>query len=212
MAVVAAFLRRRGIFIYPYLDDWLLKGSTPSILKSRLSFSLQLMSRFGLRVNLKKSMLNPSQRIHYLGASLDTVNANMCPSVERFSSIGTKCQNLLHSTSATVRQVSSLLGSMASCIFIVPNARLRMRPLQQALEDQWAQVSGRWEDQIVLLQTAKDSIRWWTKIKHHERGPLSSRNTYSSHCHRCLSDRLGGPTCRIYRCRVCGRKWREVTI
>lgn len=162
MAVVAAFLRKKGIFVYPYLDDWLLKAPTPSSLQIHLSCTLQLMESLGLKVNLKKSILNPTQKIHYLGASLNTASASVSPSEERFSSIQTKCHTLLHTATTTVRQVSSLLGMMASCIFIVHNARLHMRPLQQALEDQWSQTSGRWDDQIVLPQSAKDSFKWWT--------------------------------------------------
>lgn len=166
MAVVAAFLRRQKIFIYPYLDDWLLKSSSPSLLQDHLATCLHLLNNGGLQLNYKKSILNPTQKIHYLGASLDTVRANVCPSEERWSSLQEKCLTLLHEQFLSVRQVSSLLGSMASCIFIVPNARLHMHPLQQCLEDQWRQVSGRWEDRITLDQSARNSIRWWLKKPH----------------------------------------------
>lgn len=170
MAVVAAFLRKQRIFIYPYLDDWLLKSSSPALLQTHLSYYLQLLNRLDLHVNYKKSIFNPTQRIHYLGASLDTAKASMCPSEEKLFSIHKKCHQLLHTQHPTVRQVSSLLGSMASSIFIVPNATLNMCPLQQCLEDQWKQISGRWEDQVVLHQSAKDSIRWWMKRSHLMKG------------------------------------------
>lgn len=61
MAVVAAFLRKQRIFIYPYLDDWLLKSSSPALLQTHLSYYLQLLNRLGLYVNYKKSIFNPTQ-------------------------------------------------------------------------------------------------------------------------------------------------------
>lgn len=59
MAVVAAFLRKQKIFIYPYLDDWLLKSSTPSLLQSHLSYCLRILNSLGLQVHYKKSVFNP---------------------------------------------------------------------------------------------------------------------------------------------------------
>ncbi|KAG6921640.1 hypothetical protein G0U57_006119, partial [Chelydra serpentina] len=40
MAVVAAFLRRRGVQLFPYLDDWLLKGNSRLQVRNHLQLLL----------------------------------------------------------------------------------------------------------------------------------------------------------------------------
>ncbi|KAJ1121781.1 hypothetical protein NDU88_000300 [Pleurodeles waltl] len=166
MAVVAAHLRRQRIYIYPYLDDWLLKASSPEQARSHQDIVLGVCEALGLQVNYQKSTLTPTQNLHYLGAIISTELQKVYPSEERLSSINKKCQDLLRASAPTARQVTSLLGSMASCIFIVPNARLHMRPLQEALETNWSQRTGRWEDTVRLPEVALQSLRWWMHRPH----------------------------------------------
>ncbi|XP_078517197.1 uncharacterized protein LOC144781723 [Lissotriton helveticus] len=51
---------------------------------------------------------------------------------------------------------------MASCIFIVPHARLHMRPLQECLANQWTQARGQLTDLVLVTSRAYDSLHWWT--------------------------------------------------
>lgn len=185
MAVVAAVLRLQGLFVYPYLDDWLLKGSSQMV-KDHYQICLNLLQRLGLHVNMEKSIHQPTQRIHYLGAALDSSVGKVFPS-ERLLSIQQKCSLLLQVHQHSVRQVASLLGSMASCIFLVPNSRLRMRPLEQDLEDKWDHTLARWEDRILLSKSAKASIPWWShrrnllvEVPFHQPPPTQSLITDAS--------------------------------
>ena len=59
--------------IRPYLDDWLI--CAPSRLQSIQDTALLLshVARLGLRVNMEKSCLNPSQSLTFIGVALDTV-------------------------------------------------------------------------------------------------------------------------------------------
>ncbi|KAJ1110108.1 hypothetical protein NDU88_007463 [Pleurodeles waltl] len=72
MAVVAAELRRRGIAVFPYLDDWLIKARTPGFVRLQLQSTTQLLFDLGFSIDVPKSHLEPSQRLLFIGAVLDT--------------------------------------------------------------------------------------------------------------------------------------------
>ena len=62
----------------------------------------------------------------------------------------------------SVRDIMRMLGMMASCITIVPQARLHMRPLQQCLAKQWSQAEGQLEDLVLIKASTHRSLQWWT--------------------------------------------------
>ena len=79
MAPLAVLAHQRGLRLHRYLDDWLLVALSPSDL-------LTLGSG-----QLRKSELQPSQRINYLGMLIDTTQNKVFPSQVRL----TKFQQLL---------------------------------------------------------------------------------------------------------------------
>ena len=70
-ATVIGHLRRQGIRIFYYLDDWLLVAESQALLESHLQITLELSQRLGFIINWKKSMLIPQRMSTYLGAPLD---------------------------------------------------------------------------------------------------------------------------------------------
>ncbi|KAJ1150796.1 hypothetical protein NDU88_003585, partial [Pleurodeles waltl] len=50
---------------------------------------------------------------------------------------------------------------MASCIAIVPHARLNMRTLRQCLSQQWSQAQGQLQDLVLLDRQTHKSLQWW---------------------------------------------------
>ncbi|CAJ0921526.1 unnamed protein product [Ranitomeya imitator] len=72
MAALMAILRVRGLVLFPYLDDILIKAPSFSQAHESLSIVLNTLARFGWLVNRKKSCLIPSKRIVFLGMLFDT--------------------------------------------------------------------------------------------------------------------------------------------
>ena len=52
--MVVAHLRRLGIHVYPYLDDWLLKVSSPQAFMSHLQTMAALLTLLDLSINVPK--------------------------------------------------------------------------------------------------------------------------------------------------------------
>lgn len=72
MKPVVAFLRERGIRLIIYLDDLLILCNCRDMLLSQLELIKDLFQTLGLLINNKKSQLEPSQEIVFLGLTIST--------------------------------------------------------------------------------------------------------------------------------------------
>ncbi|WP_435316588.1 reverse transcriptase domain-containing protein, partial [Klebsiella pneumoniae] len=73
MASVASLLHKLSVRCLLYLDDWLfLSDSEKGALDSR-ALALSLCQDLGIRLNMEKSCLNPSQSLTFLGMRICSV-------------------------------------------------------------------------------------------------------------------------------------------
>ena len=70
MAPISSVMHQYGFRILPYLNDWLVLGSSFRDVVRARDFLLSLCQELGVRVNLAKSSLDPSQTLDYLGMRL----------------------------------------------------------------------------------------------------------------------------------------------
>ncbi|KAG6935820.1 ORF I polyprotein, partial [Chelydra serpentina] len=87
LVVVAAYLRRKGVIIFPYLDDCLLKGASRQETTGMLKTTINLFHQLGLQINKKKSTLEPTQRLEFIGADLDSIQAKALLPNHRFMTL-----------------------------------------------------------------------------------------------------------------------------
>ena len=74
VATRVGHLRRLGIQVFYYLDDWLLVAESKELLELHLQTPLQWTQDLGFLMNWKKSSLVPQRLPAYLGAQLDIPN------------------------------------------------------------------------------------------------------------------------------------------
>ncbi|XP_050795708.1 uncharacterized protein LOC127044675 [Gopherus flavomarginatus] len=87
MAVVVAYLRRSRIHVFPYLDDWLIRGTSESQVLNHVRKISRLFGDLGLIINVGKSTLLPTQRIEFIGAILDSTLARAILPLSRFQTL-----------------------------------------------------------------------------------------------------------------------------
>ncbi|XP_050822092.1 uncharacterized protein LOC127057247 [Gopherus flavomarginatus] len=161
MAVVATSLRRRRVHVYPYLDDWLIRGTSESQVRHHLYIVKDLFRSLGLMINIEKSTLIPMQRIDFIGTILDSTLARACLLQPRFQAMATIIQSLQTFRTTSARACLSLLDHMAACTFVTKHARLRLRPFQTWL----ASVYWPGRESLDLILTVPPnvlgSLTWW---------------------------------------------------
>lgn len=90
---------------------------------------LYLLSRLGFLINTEKSNLEPTQNITYIRGKFRLDKKIVMPTPDRLIKLRGFVTNLMGEV-VSARQYLPTLGVMASCIEIIPNARLYMMSVQ----------------------------------------------------------------------------------
>ena len=130
VATLVGHLRRLGIRVFYYLDDWLLVAESKELLELHLQTTLLWTQDLGFLVNWKKSSLVPQRLPAYLGAQLDIPNLLARPLEHRVLALQSVIQDLTSGWLASALLWQKFLGHLASFVDLVPNCRMLMRPLQ----------------------------------------------------------------------------------
>ena len=134
MKPILAHLHQRGIKALAYLDDWLLCAPTAALLSAHVSYTLRLMSRLGLTVNLVKSELVPTQTIVFLGLLFNTRTWRLSLPFNKLKAIEHTARQVLRANSAgqlTARKLAALAGLLAAAAPASQAATFRRRSLQR---------------------------------------------------------------------------------
>ena len=159
--VMEAHIRRQGIRIFMYLDDWLIVADDPASLLDHTQWVLDLTRRLGWVINMDKSELTPSQCPIFLGAALDFRVGRARPSAERCLAVQEGASLLLSHSRLPARAWLVFLGYLASLVDIVPWCRLRMRELQWHLLAHFRPVSRDLLSPVPLAPSVVPFLQWW---------------------------------------------------
>ncbi len=159
--VIAEFLRRRGIQVYVYLDDWLLVAPSAEALTAQASLVCRLVESLGFLINHKKSDLVPSQNPQFLGAVLDFHRGRVVPTEQRITDTSTLAEEFCNRPSAPARSWLRLLGLMASLIDMVPLCRLHMRRIQIHFLSHYRAWCHPLSWVVQIPKALLPTLRWW---------------------------------------------------
>ena len=204
--VPIALLRRLNIGLVIYLEDILLTGRTvEEILMSRDTL-IFLLQHLGFVINLKKSVLKPSQQIEFLGLEIDTHSMTSALTEEKKEKVILKRQNLLSHPQTTVLELTQLIGLMSSTVQADLPARLQIRYLQQQQIESLHQAIS-YQAEIVLNSLSKTGTPLvGGKIKIKQWKITKAKGTKFSDTNRCIKIRLGSLLQRGVNCGEIVRK------
>ena len=160
ISVIAAHLRKKGIILATYLDDWLVIGQDKDHLIENRQSVLNLLVQLGFIINVDKSHLEPTQDITYIGGRFRLDLGKVFPTQERIANLRREIINLMKGK-ITAEQYMRVLGIMASCLELIPNSRLFMRPIQMHLLQQWSPSKMGMDYRIPCTADLKAHLFWW---------------------------------------------------
>ena len=121
---VVALLRRLGLRIIVYLDDIIVFNQTrEKILRDRDS-TLWLLQNLGFVINWKKSVLDPSHCMEYLGFVINSLEMNLSLPKEKMNQLIQSCGDLIREKTASVRTLAKIIGKLTSSMQAVLPAPL----------------------------------------------------------------------------------------
>jgi hypothetical protein len=171
LAPVVGYLHQQGVHLYPYLDDCLLVEKTPDMLQRSMEITLLTLQRLGFMINVKKSQLTMTQRIHFLGMEIDTQLSTVFLPTSKVEKIQAYARTFLPAgIYRTAHHYMKFLGLMASTLTMIPKARLHMRPIQIHLNASWNRKKMGLNHKIMTPRRLVEVLLWWTQTQNLTRG------------------------------------------
>ena len=131
--VIEAFLNIQGVDMHQYLDDWLMKNQSKSLVERHWDLTLFWVNKLGFLVNEGKSQLIPTQAPAFLGSTLDLLNMLVFPSKRRILRATCLAASLMARTAQPPKTWQRFLGHLSSLRELVPMAAVHRRPIQLML-------------------------------------------------------------------------------
>ena len=151
---------QKGIRIHQYLDDWLVRASTPDTCLQHTQTLVTLCQELGWLVNKEKSELVPKQVFNFVGYQFDLKEGKVRATGERWQALTHKIRSILSDPLCPVRQFMSLIGLLTATEKQVHLGRLHMRPIQWHLKNNW-RVPESLEKVIPVPKSLHPHLRWW---------------------------------------------------
>ena len=158
---VAAFLRKRGVHMILYLDDFLILGSTYQEAQSHTAMAVSLLESLGFTVNLEKSCLIPTKIITFLGFVIDSNVEALSLSQEKVVRVKSLCLKAKVSRTMPARQIASVLGTLESCRPAIWQAPVHFRYLQIRMIQALHASNQNFDVLITLDHDCLEELQWW---------------------------------------------------
>ena len=164
MEVVVRTLRSENCRVLWYLDDLLLMGRTPAEAEQVARRTLSLLESLGLKVNLAKCTLVPTQRLEHLGMIVDTQANVFRATPEKAQKLRMGARELLQLMQRSRKRVPaklvmSLCGLAQFLALAVPTIRMHLRELYDCL--------GRAQSHqhVTLSRQAGRDLKWLCSLR-----------------------------------------------
>ena len=118
-----------------------------------------LLQQLGFVLNLKKSVLTPTQRIEFLGVTVDSLTMTLSLLEKKVSKVLKHCLELLQKTQVLILELTKLIGILSSIIQALLPAQINFRYLQQQ-QMQPLKTEGSNCKKLILKRSSKEELQW----------------------------------------------------
>ena len=176
--------------IVAYLDDLLILNQSKTDLQKDRKKCINLLLSLGFIINVEKSNLESSQAIVYIG-TIFLLNVGLVkPTEERIQKLQKAVWSILRGQNRAT-DFLHLLGIIASCIEIIPKARLFMRPIQLHILAFLETKFSKFREKNSYHKSFKNASKLVVKQKQSVKRKVNSSKTGPGHCdNRCIKNRV----------------------
>ena len=145
-------LRKLGIVVSCYIDDCIFITPSADQLRGNVSYAMQLFDSLGLTINVKKSVLEPTTTVEFLGVLLNSSNMTATLPFCRRERIKQQDKLLLR-RKVTLQELASFIGLAVASVPAVQLASLRYKYLEIIRNRELARSHGNYDVSLIL--------DWW---------------------------------------------------
>ena len=177
-----------------YLDDFLIMAHTREQCLEQAQLIVGLLDKLDYLINREKSVLEPTQRLEYLGFLIDTVEMKFFLPEMKILKIQNLAEKFL-SEQISARQLASLLGLLQATLPAITIAPLYFRNLQRDLSKALNSSEGKQSYRTVVvlsLESRGGELMWWKNwLPFHNRKNILVPKEQETSFLRCLKEGLG---------------------
>ena len=156
------FLRKHGYASVVYIDDSYLQGDKYSHCLENIHATRDLLVSLGFSINYEKSVLQPTQRIIFLGFVLDSLTMSISLTYKRKCILLDLCNKLLSGKRHKIRAVASVIGCIIAALPGVKYGGLFYRNLERCKNVALQFAKGDFEKLTKLSSPATQDLGWWS--------------------------------------------------
>ena len=120
----------------------------------------QLIIDLGFIVNDKKSQLEPSTKLTFLGFIIDSLDMKLYLPRDKIDKTVSACSSLISTASPTIGQVAQVTGLLVSAFPAVPYLRLYYRSIESCKSRCLSEHNGDYDQHISLSSDALADLNW----------------------------------------------------
>ena len=163
LAPVVQLLSTQGIRVHAYLYDWIIRADSPEQNLQHTQQTIKLLQTLGWTINWKKSMLESSRILDFLGLHFNLEQAIVSPLDSFLDSYTSVLSRLSTSTVMPACKISSIISQISHFAPFIHHGRLHLRFLQFWIKRQWSQHQQSWDTQIQLDAEFLAHLSWYNR-------------------------------------------------
>ena len=174
---VVATLRRSGIRIVVYLDDFLILNQSKEGAERDFARVIEILEKCGFLINREKSVGVAAQEREFLGLLINSKELSLSLLPKKVDQIIEICHKARSSAVVSLREVAKILGNLAWAIQAIPFAQGHYRALQRLFIAESARADGDLSSKIRLNEESRAELEWWSSNVRGSNGrPMSVRD------------------------------------
>ena len=155
-------LREKGMRLVFYLDDILLLSNSKDEARKNTEKLVRHLTSLGLDMNKKKSVLEPTQQITFLGMELDSERMKILVPREKVRKTLQEARRTLGLKKIKLRKLAAFSGLLSSLAFGFGPNQIHQRMIQRNIA-LFNQRKVPWDHAIPVFGETKKELRWWIR-------------------------------------------------
>ena len=154
-------MAEKGHTSFPYIDDSFVLGETKNECREAVKDLVQGFEDLGFTINRQKSVLQPTQRLTFLGFEIDSVEMNVSLTEEKKGKIQLVAGQILGQELPIIREVAGLVGLLVAYTPAVEYAGAHFKALERDKIRALKRAKGNFNDYMWISVKGKEDILWW---------------------------------------------------
>lgn len=165
---VFATLRQYGYKNTAYIDDSFLIEDNKLDCKQNVHDTVILLKHLGFIIHDTKSVLEPCQKLTFLGNVIDSEKMLVFLPDDKVKLIKDECLQLFGKNESTIRNVARIIGLLVSSFQAVEFGPLHYRNLEREKILALKRVAGNFDSKMVISPDMKQDLLWWIDNIHEQ--------------------------------------------